>query len=97
MIIDTVKECQKLGDPQCTSILVEELQNLFLGQSVDLHWTRHLECPSEEEYLEMVNQSMILSPYHIGLMLIECFTETGGLFRLLARLMSQRAHSLHGT
>ena len=37
---------------------MEEMRNLFIGQSFDLYWTRFGECPSQEEYLEMVNQSM---------------------------------------
>ncbi|KAJ5566731.1 uncharacterized protein N7459_010113 [Penicillium hispanicum] len=67
----------KLEDPQCTAILLEELRNLFIGQSFDLYWTRQGECPSEDEYLDMISQ------------------KTGGLFRLLARLMSQCAASTH--
>lgn len=38
-------------------IFMEEMRNLFIGQSFDLYWTRFGECPSQEEYLEMVNQS----------------------------------------
>ncbi|KAJ5813261.1 geranylgeranyl pyrophosphate synthase [Penicillium pulvis] len=76
MLIDVMDEVRKLDDPQCMAILIDELRNLFIGQSFDLHWTREGECPSEEEYLEMVSQ------------------KTGGLFRLIVRLMSQSACSL---
>ena len=50
-------------------IFMEEMRNLFIGQSFDLYWTRFGECPSQEEYLEMVNQSMstINSPPPIDL------------------------------
>ena len=37
-------------------IFMEEMRNLFIGQSFDLYWTRFGECPSQEEYLEMVNR-----------------------------------------
>lgn len=60
MLIDVMDEVRKLDDPQCMAILIDELRNLFIGQSFDLHWTRQGECPSEEEYLEMVSQSMVL-------------------------------------
>ncbi|KAJ6104679.1 isoprenoid synthase domain-containing protein [Penicillium sp. IBT 18751x] len=77
MLIDVMDEVRQLENPQCMTILIDELRNLFVGQSFDLHWTRQSECPSEEEYLEMVSQ------------------KTGGLFRLIARLMSQCASSFH--
>lgn len=60
MLIDVMDEVRNLDDPQCMAMLIDELRNLFIGQSFDLHWTRQGECPSEEEYLEMVSQSMLL-------------------------------------
>lgn len=93
-----MEEVRKLEDPQCTAILLEELRNLFIGQSFDLHWTRQGEYPSEAEYLEMVSQSMFKSNL-VGYVIVKILTirclETGGLFRLLARLMSQCAASMH--
>ncbi|KAJ5160710.1 uncharacterized protein N7482_007714 [Penicillium canariense] len=56
MLIDVIDEARNLDDPQCMTILVDELRNLFIGQSFGLHWTRQGECPSEEEYLGMVTQ-----------------------------------------
>jgi ophiobolin F synthase len=63
MLIDVMDEVRQLDDPHCMAILVDELRNLFVGQSFDLHWTRQSECPSEEEYLEMVSQSMKAPEY----------------------------------
>lgn len=40
----------------------EELQELYVGQSHDLAWTRNLSCPTEEEYLAMVDGSESNSP-----------------------------------
>ncbi|PWY81612.1 terpenoid synthase [Aspergillus sclerotioniger CBS 115572] len=37
-------------------IYFEELENLFIGQSWDLHWKFHKKCPSENEYFEMVDR-----------------------------------------
>ncbi|KAL2194458.1 isoprenoid synthase domain-containing protein [Corynascus similis CBS 632.67] len=34
---------------------LDELQELYVGQSHDLSWTCNLECPTEEEYLAMVD------------------------------------------
>jgi hypothetical protein len=98
MLIDVMDEVRNLDDPQCMGILIDELRNLFVGQSFDLHWTRQSECPSEEGYLEIVSQSMLTPDYLSDLTLLDAntpFLETGGLFRLIARLMSHSASSLH--
>jgi len=34
---------------------VDELINLHRGQGMDLFWRDSLTCPTEEEYIEMVN------------------------------------------
>ncbi|KAL2851125.1 isoprenoid synthase domain-containing protein [Aspergillus pseudoustus] len=73
LLVDVMEQIRQLGDPHCLDIYLEEMRNLFVGQSFDLFWTRQGECPSEGEYLEMVRQ------------------KTGGLFRLLTRLMVQIA------
>lgn len=35
----------------------EELKRLYIGQSLDLHWTCNMICPSVNEYLSMVENS----------------------------------------
>ncbi|KAJ6259098.1 hypothetical protein Dda_5995 [Drechslerella dactyloides] len=35
--------------------LLDELRNLHIGQGFDLHWTFRTQCPSEQEYIEMVD------------------------------------------
>ncbi|CAN9449237.1 unnamed protein product [Alternaria alternata] len=67
-ILQAVSEAQELGAAK-VKIVLEELAELHIGQSYDLFWTFHTQCPSENEYLEMVNK------------------KTGGLFRLLVRLL----------
>jgi geranylgeranyl diphosphate synthase type 3 len=39
------------------TILTDELINLHRGQGLDLLWRDTLQCPTEEEYLAMVNDS----------------------------------------
>ncbi|CAE6418401.1 unnamed protein product [Rhizoctonia solani] len=65
-------------------VVTEELLNLHRGQGLDLFWRDSLECPTEAEYIEMVNNSMwgCLFPF---LALIA--QETGGLFRIAIKLM----------
>ncbi|KAK0702763.1 geranylgeranyl pyrophosphate synthase [Lasiosphaeris hirsuta] len=52
------------------SIVLEELEHLFIGQSWDLYWTFHSTVPSRKDYLAMIG------------------AKTGGLFRMLLRLMA---------
>ena len=59
----------ELNNPSCFRIFLEEMQQLYVGQSYDLYWTHNAICPSLSEYLKMVDQ------------------KTGGLFRMLTRLM----------
>lgn len=59
----------ELSNPLCLRIFIEEIQNLYVGQSYDLYWTHNTLCPSVLEYLKMVDK------------------KTGGLFRMLTRLM----------
>ncbi|KAK3304736.1 isoprenoid synthase domain-containing protein [Chaetomium strumarium] len=47
-------EVRKL-DPRCMDIFCDELRDLYVGQSYDLSWTCNLDCPTEEEYLAMVD------------------------------------------
>ncbi|PYI01416.1 geranylgeranyl pyrophosphate synthase [Aspergillus sclerotiicarbonarius CBS 121057] len=73
LLIQAMDQVRQLEDSCCLDIFIEEMRNLFIGQSHDLYWTRQGECPTEDEYMEMIRQ------------------KTGGLFRLLARLMMQKA------
>jgi geranylgeranyl pyrophosphate synthase len=67
--------------------LLEELDNMFVGQSLDLDWTSNLTCPSIEEYLRMVDFSKLDNSRTSCSELTSHFAETGGLFRLLANMM----------
>ncbi|KAI0520768.1 terpenoid synthase [Xylaria bambusicola] len=80
--VQATAEIRRLTNPLCLDIYIEELRSLFLGQSIELHWTTSLQCPSVTEYLQMVDgsRSWFRLLFHVA--------ETGGLFRLLARLMA---------
>jgi geranylgeranyl pyrophosphate synthase len=65
---------------------IDEMQSLYEGQSLDLHWTYNSVCPSIPEYLKMVDKSM-LSVSRADPVFELTVLETGGLFRLLCRLM----------
>ncbi|KAL1606288.1 geranylgeranyl pyrophosphate synthetase [Paraconiothyrium brasiliense] len=44
-----------LSNPTLIQIYSQELLNLHRGQGMELHWRDSLTCPSEAEYLEMVD------------------------------------------
>lgn len=43
-------------NPEMMDVFLKHLRLLFTGQSSDLYWTYHRQCPTEEQYLEMVDQ-----------------------------------------
>ncbi|KAI1756428.1 terpenoid synthase [Xylaria castorea] len=49
-----LEELQKLNNPRAVAIFSEELVNLHRGQGMDMFWRDNLECPTEDNYLEMV-------------------------------------------
>ncbi|KAI6383223.1 hypothetical protein MCOR25_000144 [Pyricularia grisea] len=44
------------GKPEMMDVFLRHLNQLFIGQSWDLQWTFHRRCPTEEQYLDMVDQ-----------------------------------------
>lgn len=75
MFVQAVAASRRLQNQTGIDVLLEDLQCLYLGQSLDLHWKYTLTCPTENEYLTMIDN------------------KTGGMFRMLLRLM--RAESVH--
>ncbi|KAK5989903.1 Bifunctional sesterterpene synthase astC [Cladobotryum mycophilum] len=54
LFIKCLNEVQKLS-PGAVSIFADELRNLYAGQAYDLHRTFLTECPTEEEYISMID------------------------------------------
>lgn len=50
-----LQELMNMGNPKLIEIYSEELLNLHRGQGMELHWRDSLTCPSEADYLEMVD------------------------------------------
>lgn len=50
-----LQELAKLNNPETITIYTTELLNLHRGQGMDLFWRDTLTCPSEDDYLEMVD------------------------------------------
>jgi geranylgeranyl diphosphate synthase type 3 len=47
----------QLGNPHMVAIFTEELIELHQGQGLELFWRDNLICPTESEYIAMVNNS----------------------------------------
>lgn len=50
-----IQDILKLGIPGMVEICTEELIHLHEGQGIELYWRDSLTCPTEEEYIQMVN------------------------------------------
>ncbi|OMP86939.1 Geranylgeranyl pyrophosphate synthase, partial [Diplodia seriata] len=69
LFVRAMQEVARKLSPAALAVVLEELEGLYLGQSWDLYWKHSLVCPSEAEYINMVDH------------------KTGGMFRMLLRLM----------
>eukprot|EP00163_Fabomonas_tropica_P011229 TRINITY_DN2182_c0_g1_i2.p1 TRINITY_DN2182_c0_g1~~TRINITY_DN2182_c0_g1_i2.p1 ORF type:complete len:234 (+),score=30.61 TRINITY_DN2182_c0_g1_i2:279-980(+) len=49
-----LEACQRMDNPEAMAIFVAELLNLHRGQGMDIYWREHRECPTEDEYMRMV-------------------------------------------
>ena len=69
----------------------DEFLNLHRGQGLELFWRDSLTCPTEEEYIDMVNNSEYTSTGCTASS--RCRAETGGLLRLAVKLMMAKSDS----
>lgn len=69
LYVRVVQEVQATGNPALMAVLLEELEDLHVGQSWDLYWKYNLKWPTKDEYFSMID------------------LKTGGLFRMLVRMM----------
>jgi len=70
-------------------VVTEELLNLHRGQGSEIFWRDMLQCPTEEEYISMVNNSASLTLCRLDTNFKRA--ETGSLFRMGVRLMMAHA------
>lgn len=56
MFVRVAKTVNGLNCPGMLDGLLEELETHFIGQSWELNWRFSLQCPTEQEYLEMVDK-----------------------------------------
>lgn len=56
-ICEAIEETLRLNSLDCVRIVAEDSRNLYISQSLDLHWTNNLICPSVEEYFKVLDDS----------------------------------------
>ncbi|KAK1985685.1 geranylgeranyl pyrophosphate synthase [Colletotrichum cereale] len=56
LYVQAVEAIYELENKQMMGVLLARLKQLFCGQSLDLYWTFNRRCPTEAEYLDMINQ-----------------------------------------
>jgi geranylgeranyl pyrophosphate synthase len=54
---ETLNIVRKELGSECLGVYAEELRLLHIGQSLDLHWTSQVKCPSMAEYMKMIDCS----------------------------------------
>ncbi|RLN63601.1 hypothetical protein BBJ28_00004830 [Nothophytophthora sp. Chile5] len=65
----SLQRCQALNNPKALEVYTREMLRLHQGQGLDIFWRDHLQCPSLDEYLDMVkNKTGGLFRLAIGLM-----------------------------
>ncbi len=49
-----LEKCHSLQNPTAISVFVQELLNLHRGQGQDILWREQCQCPTEEQYMQMI-------------------------------------------
>lgn len=82
-----LQDVAHMGNPKLIEIFTEELLNLHRGQGMELYWRDSLTCPSEADYLEMVdNKTGGLFRLAIKLMQAESATDMYVLYHFTTNL-----------
>ncbi|KAJ6257579.1 hypothetical protein Dda_7364 [Drechslerella dactyloides] len=61
LFVKALQEVQKLPHKsEAIAIFTDELRNLHVGQGFDLNWTFFSNCPSVEDYIRMIDGSLVI-------------------------------------
>lgn len=59
----SLQRCHALGNEKAMQVYIREMLKLHQGQGLDIFWRDHWQCPTEHEYLDMVQDSESLLSY----------------------------------
>uniref|UniRef100_A0A6U6BZK5 Geranylgeranyl pyrophosphate synthase n=1 Tax=Guillardia theta TaxID=55529 RepID=A0A6U6BZK5_GUITH len=68
-----LNDLTKLGNSQAVEIFIKEMLNLHRGQGLDIYWRDNSICPTEEEYINMV-QNKTGGLFRLSVLLMQCFS-----------------------
>ncbi|RAH71548.1 FPP/GGPP synthase family protein [Aspergillus aculeatinus CBS 121060] len=54
-LVEVIGRVAQVAGPLAQTIVLEELKNMLVAQSLDLHWVQHATPPSSQEYLQMID------------------------------------------
>lgn len=76
LVLDALKQTLMLADPQCMNAVIDQVRDLYIGQTFDVYWTRSGHCPSDREYLEMVDKKTG-GLFQLPARLLQCLSNNG--------------------
>ncbi|KAK8068694.1 geranylgeranyl pyrophosphate synthase protein [Apiospora phragmitis] len=90
LFIQSLAEVHSHFDSSTHASFIEILQRMHVGQGYDLYWKFHLQCPSEQQYLEMVDgKTGAMFELIVTLMESKSATTRGDSFKRLTRLFGR--------
>jgi geranylgeranyl pyrophosphate synthase len=55
--VEAISKIQNMSDMDSAKSATKKIVTIFKGQAMDLHWTYNAECPSMEQYMQMIGDS----------------------------------------
>ena len=53
----SLQRCRELRNEKAMDVYIQEMVRLHQGQGLDIAWRDHCQCPSEDDYIAMVENS----------------------------------------
>ncbi|GAB9475558.1 Geranylgeranyl pyrophosphate synthetase [Globisporangium polare] len=70
----SLQRCHALGNEKAMQVYIREMLKLHQGQGLDIFWRDHWQCPTEHEYLDMV-QDKTGGLFRLAVGLMQAFSE----------------------
>ncbi|TYZ60057.1 hypothetical protein PybrP1_008132 [[Pythium] brassicae (nom. inval.)] len=69
----SLQRCQSLGSERAMNVYIKEMLALHQGQGLDIFWRDHWQCPTEDEYIDMVKKKTG-GLFHLAVGLMQAFS-----------------------
>lgn len=84
---EAMKDCLQLNCPDAINVFIEELLMLHKGQGMDIYWRDNSICPTEQEYIEMV-QNKTGGLFRLCIRMMQVVAKNNGQYTKLVNDMS---------